>query len=111
MDNHPKDRHVLAAAVKTRAQTIVTFNLKDFQKEALAPWDVQAQHPDAFLIDQYHLDPNLVIAKLEQQAKLHSGGIGRLLSIHERTVPRFVDVVRTHATAQLVDRMIADKQD
>lgn len=28
MNNHPKDRHVLAAAVRTGAQTIVTFNIK-----------------------------------------------------------------------------------
>ena len=33
MKNHPKDRHVLAAAVRCRAQMIVTFNLKDFPAE------------------------------------------------------------------------------
>src|SRR5260370_15391598 len=106
MGNHPKDRHVLAAAVKTGAQTIVTFNLKDFQKEALAPWDVQAQSPDSFLIDQYHLDPKLVVAKLGQQASLHAGGLARLLSIHERSVPGFVDVIKTHIAAELVDKMM-----
>jgi predicted nucleic acid-binding protein len=30
MTNHPKDRHVLAAAVASRADYLVTFNLKDF---------------------------------------------------------------------------------
>jgi predicted nucleic acid-binding protein len=110
MGNHPKDRHVLAAAVKTGAQTIVTFNLKDFQKEALAPWDVQAQSPDAFLIDQYHLDPKLVVAKLRQQASLHADGLGRLLAIHKRSLPGFVDVIRTHITAELVDKMLAHQQ-
>lgn len=30
MMNDPKDRHVLAAAVKGKAEVIVTFNLKDF---------------------------------------------------------------------------------
>lgn len=40
MNNHPKDRHVLAAAVRTGAQTIVTFNTKDFPAEALSPWNI-----------------------------------------------------------------------
>ncbi|GAB3173722.1 PIN domain-containing protein [Myceligenerans halotolerans] len=44
------DRHVLAAAIESRAALIVTRNLKDFPAEALAPHDVQARHPDAFLL-------------------------------------------------------------
>jgi predicted nucleic acid-binding protein len=31
------DRHVLAAAIKARAQVIVTTNIKDFPKPALSP--------------------------------------------------------------------------
>lgn len=49
MANHPKDGHVLAAAAVCGAQTIV------------APWNVEAQSPDEFLIHQYHLDPKSVI--------------------------------------------------
>ena len=45
----PKDRHVLAAAIHGRADTIVTFNLKHFPASALKPHAVRAQHPDAFL--------------------------------------------------------------
>src|SRR5450631_1494690 len=50
------DRHVLAAAIRARAQIIVTFNLSDFPPEALTDWDVEAKHPDDFLVDQFHLD-------------------------------------------------------
>jgi len=52
----PDDRHVLAAAIRARAQIIVTFNLHDFPADVLADWDVEAKHPDDFLVDQFHLD-------------------------------------------------------
>lgn len=37
MGNDPKDRHVLAAAVHSDCEVIVTFNTKDFPRVALAP--------------------------------------------------------------------------
>lgn len=50
MGCHPKDRHVLAAAVRGGADTVVTFNLKDFPEEATASHGVKILHPDSFLI-------------------------------------------------------------
>lgn len=51
MTNHPRDRHVLAAAVAAKVEVIVTANLKHFRSEDLEPWGIEAQHPDAFLIN------------------------------------------------------------
>jgi predicted nucleic acid-binding protein len=51
----PNDRHVLAAAIKGRADLIVAFNLKDFPADKLDHWGIQAQHPDEFLTNQFHL--------------------------------------------------------
>ncbi|HPO93878.1 MAG TPA: PIN domain-containing protein [Phycisphaerales bacterium] len=45
----PDDRHVLAAAIRSGAQVIVTKNIRDFPEEALAPFGIEAQHPDAFV--------------------------------------------------------------
>jgi predicted nucleic acid-binding protein len=64
----PDDRHVLAAAIKARAQIIVTSNVKDFPDELLDPWDVEAVHPDVFLEAQVDLSPQLVYAALQQIA-------------------------------------------
>ena len=45
----PADRHVLAAAITTAADAILTFNLKDFPAPALARYGVKTLHLDAFL--------------------------------------------------------------
>jgi predicted nucleic acid-binding protein len=51
------DRHVLAAAVCGHADAIVTFNLGDFPAAALAPFGLEALHPDDFLLNQLDLNP------------------------------------------------------
>ena len=68
MTNDPKDRHVLAAAVISGAQHIITSDLGDFTAEATRPHDVEAVHPDAFLLAMLDLDPDLVISVLQRQA-------------------------------------------
>lgn len=60
MTCHPKDRHVLAAAVAGGAQVVVTFNLKDFPALSIDPHDIGVVHPDAFLLDQLDLYPGRV---------------------------------------------------
>jgi hypothetical protein len=95
MGNDVKDRHVLAAAVRTGAQTIVSFNLKHFPTEALAKWNVTAQSPDEFLVHQFHLNQATVIAKVREQiSELRGGSVERLLSIHGRTAPGFTELLR-----------------
>jgi predicted nucleic acid-binding protein len=46
-----KDKHVLAAAIKTNANLIVTNNLKDFPVEYLASFSLSAKSADDFLTD------------------------------------------------------------
>lgn len=64
----PDDRHVLAVAIKAKAQVIVTQNLKDFPTDRLAPWDVEAKSPDDFISDQIHLDKATVYAEVARIA-------------------------------------------
>lgn len=66
MTNHPGDRHVLAACVVSPAQTLVTFNVKDFPTDSLAPYGVEVVHPDAFLLDQFDLHPRWSAAAVER---------------------------------------------
>ncbi|MFT4085165.1 MAG: PIN domain-containing protein [Nocardioides sp.] len=56
----PDDRHVLAAAIEAGADVIVTKNLIDFPAGSLAPHDVEAQHPDAFLAQLAELNTGVM---------------------------------------------------
>jgi len=64
----PDDRHVVAAAMRGRADAIVTANLRDFPADALAPLDIAAVDPDDFLLDQLDLAPRVVLDVLREQA-------------------------------------------
>jgi predicted nucleic acid-binding protein len=63
----PDDRHVLAAAIRSSAEVIVTYNLKDFPAETLARFDIEAQHPDDFLLSLFDLAPGQVCAAVKRQ--------------------------------------------
>jgi predicted nucleic acid-binding protein len=63
----PDDRHVLAAAIRAGAEVIVTYNLKDFPAEALARFDMEALHPDDFLVGLLELAPGAVCAAVKRQ--------------------------------------------
>jgi predicted nucleic acid-binding protein len=54
------DRHVLAAAICSQAGAIVTYNIRDFPPEALAPYGIEVQHPDEFVRHLYDLAPGVV---------------------------------------------------
>ena len=63
----PDDRHVLAAAIRAGAEVIVTSNLKDFPAEALTQFDIEARHPDDFLIELMDLAPDVICAAVKRQ--------------------------------------------
>ena len=94
----PKDRHVLAAAVRSDAAAIVTFNLDDFPDESVLPFELEVLHPDAFLLDQLDLAPRDVIDELKMQAaanRREPRSLTALLDAIARAgAPAFADEVR-----------------
>jgi len=61
------DRHVVAAAIKGRAESIITFNLKDFPTKELDLLGLSAIHPDEFLCDMFELDSSACVKAAQQQ--------------------------------------------
>lgn len=65
------DRHVVAAAIKSGAEVIVTFNLRDFPSDVLAAHGIEAQHPDQFIAALLDLFPiEVVLAANRHRASL-----------------------------------------
>ena len=89
MRNEEKDRHVLAAAVHGGATLIVTFNLRDFPVEALAPWKVEAKHPQDYLLTLYSMSPSVVVAKLAAIAQEDGHDLQDVLIHLGKSVPAF----------------------
>jgi hypothetical protein len=61
----PNDRHVLAAAIRGQANVIVTMNLRDFPADVVGAFDIEAQHPDEFVLHLLDLAPEAVMAAAE----------------------------------------------
>lgn len=62
------DRHVVATAIRGGADVIITANLADFPATALGPFDLEAVHPDEFLLDQLDLSPPTILQVIREQA-------------------------------------------
>ncbi len=67
MECDEKDRHVLAAAYRSPADTLVTFNVKDFPDKALRTVGIEVKTPDEFMLDVTDLYPS-VMARVCYQA-------------------------------------------
>jgi hypothetical protein len=93
MTNHPKDRHVLAAAARAGAKMIVTYNVKDFPHSSLTPYSITAQGPSAFLKDLYAAAPAMVMQTLEDQAAAIGKSMPYLLSKLQINAPAFVEKI------------------
>jgi predicted nucleic acid-binding protein len=91
------DRHVLAAAIRAGAQVIVTFNLDDFPDHKLAPYNVEAKHPDDFVLDAIDLAPGLVTSVVSDQA-------GSLKN-PPRTIGELLDTLRDQGLIRSVAKL------
>lgn len=101
MPNHPKDRHVVAAAVQAGARLIVTSNLKDFRT---LPEEMAAQSPDEFLCNLFELAPERMSALVRRAASALRNPprtFEEMLRGLAKLVPDFARCVAEHAGVAL----------
>ncbi|MBT0779487.1 PIN domain-containing protein [Paracoccus sp. pheM1] len=87
----PADRHVVECALAAGAQAIVTANLRDFPRRALAPVGLRAIHPDEFLRDLCLRAPETVLAAVqatEARARAAGGDMTRKELMRRARLPR-----------------------
>lgn len=93
----PDDRHVLAAAIRAGAQLIVTFNLKDFPADDLAPFGVEAVHPDDFVSQQFDLNEGRILGAVkDHRASLKNP---------PKSVDEYLDTLEASGLVVTVDRL------
>ena len=78
----PDDRHVLAAAIHSNAQAIITDD-KDFDDESLEPHGLIAQSPDDFLADLFDLNPPAMKQLVKEEANARNTTVDDLTELLE----------------------------
>jgi hypothetical protein len=93
------DRHVVAAAIKGQAESIITFNLKDFPSTELASLGLTAIHPDEFLCDMFELDSSACVKSAQQQrASLKNPPMSQdefLACLQKQKLPSFISHLKS----------------
>lgn len=97
----PDDRHVLAAAIAGGAETIVTWNLKDFPAPQIAPHGIAAVSPDAFLSALHRAYPKALlrsIARARENLRRTTPSVTEFVDALERHgLVAFTSILRRHA--------------
>ena len=88
----PNDRHVQAAAIRGRADVIVTRNVRDFPADVLGPFGIEARHPDEFVVHLLDLAPGLVI----DAARRHRES----LKNPEKTVEQYLEMLEAEGLTE-----------
>jgi predicted nucleic acid-binding protein len=97
------DRHVVAAAIRSGAQVIVTFNLKDFPAKLLERYDLEVQHPDDFVLNVIDLDAPRVARLLVEQARALQNPPMTPTELVDRLVTRGLAQSMAALRSQIVD--------
>lgn len=96
----PNDRHVLAAAIRSNSDAIISFNLKDFPPDLLATYEIEVIHPDDFVAYQLELSPATVCGAIRQQRQAlqrpAKSAAEFLLILQKQQLPQTVSALKAY---------------
>ncbi len=93
----PDDRHVLAVAIRSDADTIVTFNQRDFDESELKEYDLYTEHPDEFVSNMIVIHtPSVISAVREMRQRLRKP---------PKNVTEFLDTLQQQGLPQTVSKL------
>lgn len=93
----PADRHVIEAALAAGAPLIVTANLRDFPRHALAAVGLEARHPDEVLASLWRGNPDGVTAAVmaaHARAEAAGGALALRDMMKRARLPRLGKLLR-----------------
>jgi len=93
MPNHEKDRHVMAAAVKGRVDTLITFNVKDFLIPEAQLYGVEILHPQDLLQSLYMMHKEHVITRIKDIAMNKGTDVESVCLKLRTSIPKFFDLI------------------
>jgi predicted nucleic acid-binding protein len=93
MTNDPKDRHVLAAAVRCAAHAIVTDNARHFPPGSVKLYNLEILTPDQFLVRQFHSNEELLRERIAAQAVARGVGMEHLMVRLAKCAPAMVGLL------------------
>lgn len=98
--NHPKDRHVLAAAIHCNATTLLTFNTKDFAHNTSI---AEVINPAAFFVSILEVQPLTVISILNEISSRTSKPLEEVLGRLAWTIRPFSVAVACYLNTHIVE--------
>lgn len=94
------DAHVVAAAIKAQAATIVTDNLKDFPRDKIDTLNLEVRSADEFITDTISLDEAKAVAAIKKmRVRFHNPALNQeqlLLKMEACGLTLTADILRPY---------------
>lgn len=91
----PDDEYLVALAIQSKSDRIVTFNLKDFPPRSIGRFGIEVSDPDSFLCALFDANPAMILSTVQQTIASYTesrpSNAAYYQSLRKTNVNQFVD--------------------